>query len=487
MAATWPRHWIAGCLAVALLATGCGRDEDTTDASDANGATTSSGLDSSGGAGAEGLDAGAFGDLGVLCQPAQDGQQPAASGDPGLSSDSIQVSTFSDPGFSGRLGLNQELFDVAEAFTAWCNAHGGINGHEVVLKERDAKLFEFQQRVIEACDEGDFFSVGGGAAFDDTGQADRLGCALPVIAGYAVTAVASGADLSIQPVPNPSNELSVGSHRFLAEQFPDSTQHVGIFAGQVEATLSTAARHKEAIVDGLGWKVVYEGTYNPLGETSWRPFLEAMRGAGVRGLIFVGEPQTFATLMTEANSLGVDFDWVEGDANLYDPGFTDNAGTAGDGAYVRTAFHPFLTDEDGEANAAVAQYRELMERYDPGGKIAYLGLQGLSAWLLFAKAANECGADLSRDCVWEKASQVTEWTGGGLHAPSDLTDGGHASPCWSLVVVEDGAFRVADIEPTDDVFVCDEESVLILEGDYGTGARCPNPAYASDPKPSNCA
>ena len=38
-----------------------------------------------------------------------------------------------------------------------------------------------------------------------------------------------------------------------------------------------------------------------------------------------------------------------------------------------------------------------MERYDPDGKIAYLGVQGLSAWLLFAKAANECGADLYRD------------------------------------------------------------------------------------------
>jgi hypothetical protein len=26
-----------------------------------------------------------------------------------------------------------------------------------------------------------------------------------------------------------------------------------------------------------------------------------------------------------------------------------------------------------------------------------------------------------------------------------------------------------------------------LHGDYGTGAKCPNPAYADDPKPSTCA
>ena len=64
-----------------------------------------------------------------------------------MTADSIQVSTFSDPGFQGRLGLNQEMFDTAEAFSKWCNDHGGINGRKIVLKERDAKLTEFQQRV----------------------------------------------------------------------------------------------------------------------------------------------------------------------------------------------------------------------------------------------------------------------------------------------------------------------------------------------------
>ena len=170
--------------------------------------------------GPAGLDEGAFGDLGVICQPGDGATSP--SSDPGLTEDSIQIGTFSDPGFSGRPGLNQELFDTAEAFTAWCNEHGGINGRQIDLKLRDAKLTEYQQRVIEACTEGDFMSVGGGAAFDDTGQADRLGCALPTITGYAVSAEASGADLSIQPLPNPSNELSIGSFQYLDSQFPES-------------------------------------------------------------------------------------------------------------------------------------------------------------------------------------------------------------------------------------------------------------------------
>ena len=71
-------------------------------------------------------------------------------------------------------------------------------------------------------------------------------------------------------------------------------------------------------------------------------------------------------------------------------------------------------------NPATQQYLDLIDQYDPGGKIANLGAQGLSSWLLFAKAANECGADLTRDCVWAKAQGDHEWTGGGLHAPQNL-------------------------------------------------------------------
>jgi ABC-type branched-subunit amino acid transport system substrate-binding protein len=477
------RGGLAVLLGAALIVASCGRDEEasepTTDTTDASSATSGASAPVS-----DGLDQGAFGDLGVVCQPGDGG---ATGSDPGLAAESIQISTFSDPGFTGRPGLNQELFDTAEAFTAWCNEHGGINGRQIDLKLRDAKLTEYQQRVIEACDEGDFMSVGGGAAFDDTGQADRLACALPTITAYAVSAEAARADLSIQPLPNPANELSIGSFRYLAEQFPESTAGVGLFTANIASTMTVAARYKEAMTSELGWDVVYESQYNPLGETSWRPFIEAMSSAGVRGLAYIGEPANLAKFLTEAESYGATFDWVIVDANAYDPTLTNEAGTAADGTHVRTSIHPFLTEEDVQDNVATQQYRELMERYDPDGKIAYLGVQGLSAWLLFAKAANECGDEISRDCIWENASKITEWTGGGLHATADLTGGGHSPTCWSLVVVEQGAFRVADISPTDGVFVCDETSVVELTGDYGTGATCPNPKYATDPKPSNCA
>jgi ABC-type branched-subunit amino acid transport system substrate-binding protein len=477
-------RFVAILSVLALVLAACGRDEETTEAGDTG--TTGQPSDGTSGDGEElGLDDGAFGDLGVVCQEAPEGETLTAGSDPGVTADSIQISTFSDPGFPGRLGLNQEMFDTAEAFTNWCNEHGGINGRKIDLKLRDAKLTEFQQRVIEACDEGDFMSVGGGAVFDDTGQADRLACGLPVIYGYAVTATAADADLGIQPIPNPGNQQPVGAMKWIEEQFPDSVQAVGIFAGQLETTQVVGRRNKEAM-EQLGWRVVHEDSYNAAGEQTWRPFLESMKAAGVRGLYWVGEPANLSKLLSEAAGVGITFDWVLSDANHYDPQIPEVAGESADGLYVRTAIHPFLTEEDAAGNEATMQYRELIDRYDPGGKIAYLGVQALSSWLLFAKAASECGVDITRDCVWEKAQEITEWTGGGLHAPQNLAEK-TASNCFALLVVEGGTFQTVDVGATDGIYNCEEGNVVELEGDYGTGARCPNPAFADDPKPSNCA
>ena len=115
--------------------------------------------------------------------------------------------------------------------------------------------------------------------------------ALPTIPAYAVSAEASGADLSVQPLPNPSNELSIGSYPVSRGAVPglDRTRR-HLRCERRRDDIDRAARHNEAITTQLGWNVVYDGEYNALGETTWRPFIEAMRGAGVRGLVYVGEP-----------------------------------------------------------------------------------------------------------------------------------------------------------------------------------------------------
>ncbi len=73
--------------------------------------------------------------------------------------------------------------------------------------------------------------------------------------------------------------------------------------------------------------------------------------------------------------------------------------------------------ENADKVPAVKQYMDLVEAKD--GKVALLGMQATSAFLLWAQSAQKCGSDLTRQCVINELSKVHEWTGGGLHAPTD--------------------------------------------------------------------
>jgi ABC-type branched-subunit amino acid transport system substrate-binding protein len=465
-------------LAIAGVA-GCGRSDEAGSNSEPNGnletTTTTAATRNS-----------TFGDLEDVCGPAPSGDTLTAS-DTGVTKNEIQVSAFSDVGFSGRPGLNQELFDSSTAFTEWCNEAGGINGRKLKLELRDAALTEFQQRIIEACDEGDFMMVGGGAAFDDTGQRERLGCGLPNLAAYVVSPTAVSADLTYVPVANPGpRTLLVGDLQYLGKKYPAAKKKIALFSAGISATQILAEKLKEALTT-LGWEIVYDEQYNPAGESTWRPFVEAMKARGARGVIFVGEPVGFGQVIDAAAGAGYEPDFFRSDGNTYDTSLLTQAGGSLRKTYTSTAFYPFLDPDTAAKNPATQQYRDLIEKYvGKKGKITGLGVQSISAWLLFATAARDCGADLTRDCVWENLGEETDWTGGGLHAPQDVAN---HQPGECVIVLEatpDG-FTVVDTGANEGIYTCDAANVATLDGDYGEGARCPNPAFADDAKPSNCA
>src|SRR5829696_6569413 len=128
------RWLVVIAVVIALLAAACGRSDDDQETGGAEESADRASEDSGGGTGA-----GTFGDLRDVCS---DGDASGSTAQ-GVTDDDIAVATFSDPGFAGRPGLNQELFDAAEVFSKWCNEAGGINGREITVHERDAKLTEY--------------------------------------------------------------------------------------------------------------------------------------------------------------------------------------------------------------------------------------------------------------------------------------------------------------------------------------------------------
>ncbi len=280
-----------------------------------------------------------FGSLTNVCGPNKTGKTLTAT-DRGVTADSIKVTTVSDPGFVGRPGLNQELFDASTVFTKWCNSLGGINGRKIIDNQRDAALVNFKAKVLEAC-QSDFSMVGGGAVFDDTGQQARLNCLLPDLPGYVVSPQARGADLLVQAIPNALDNLNIGASRWVTANFPGTTSSVGYLTANVPSTVVVQKQFQEAGAQ-IGWKTVYSQQYNANGETTWVPFAQSMKSKNVQGLVFVGEPANLAKLEQAFQSLSYYPKWISVSANFYDKQFITLGGGALKNTYVQVLNVPFF-------------------------------------------------------------------------------------------------------------------------------------------------
>lgn len=411
---------------------------------------------------------GQFGSLTEVCGPAPAGTTLSATGSQGVTADSVTVGTFSDPNNAARPGVNQELFDVGTVFTAWCNDLGGINGRKINLIKHDAQLFRYQEKMLEAC-QTDFFLVGGGAVFDQVGQADRLRCMLPDIPGFMASPEARGADLLGSGTALPTNVMMFGLGRYLSAEYPESTQRVGFLTGNL-ATLQALGNQYEEAAASHGWQTVYDDQYNAIGESTWLPYAQKIANANVRGLVYLGEPENLGLLVQALAQIGYELDWIAATPNMYDPKLLASGGAALDKVpvFVEVATVPF---ELADRNPALQAYLGLFEKYLPDGRSrALLGIASMSSWLRFAQAAKACGADLTRRCAFDNAQKISAWDAGGLYAANKIDSGAPAQGlCFVPVRAEPDGFVVLPWQENNDFYNCDPGNMVQLKGDYGKG------------------
>ena len=449
---------LLGVIAVlAVLTVGCGdRGSDSSGGTGGGeGGTTAPADDAAG--------EGDWGTLKAVCGPNESGGEVAAGDDSlGITADSITVGTVADPGFSGRPGLNQEIFDAGDAFVTWCNAAGGINGKELKLNKHDAKLTDYQPAIESACGT-DFAMVGGGAVQDNLWTDTGVKCDLIDVAGFAVTPEKAGLagdtpaeTRTVQPVPNPGDRYLAGAAKLVSEEFPGAIEDTGFLYADFQTLIAQYSKESQGF-ESIGSEVIYKGVYGVNGEANWKPFATAMQNDGVKWVKFIGEGANAAGLEQAMAQVGFKPDVRYYDTNFYDQAFLDAAGPSADGAYIGSTFIPL---EEADSNPATQQYIDILE--EQGGKQALLGLQSVSGWLLFATLAKACDQDndLTRDCILKGASELTEWTGGGLHAATNPSEN-EPSECQMVMQIKDQKFtRWA---PTDEDFYCNPDNVATVK------------------------
>ncbi|WP_436790873.1 ABC transporter substrate-binding protein [Yinghuangia sp. YIM S10712] len=435
-------------LASALVLAGCGRSGDGGSDEDSNGQATAAPT-------AVSAD---FGDLKQVCRPGNPSGSPAQ----GVTDKEIKVGTLTDVGFTKK----PEFGDVAKVFTAWCNDAGGINGRKLSAAVRDTKLTEVRQRVTEACSE-DFALVGGGAGLDALGVRDRLNCLLPEFPAQTATVENQGSDLqiSIQPL-SPSHWPYEGFYNWLTkEAYPASAGSIGIIAIDAPVTKVSTQRATESL-RAIGANVTYTDLYPAAGVSDWTPYAQSIKNKGVKGLVFLGDFRNLAKLEQVLTSLQYKPDWIDANSNAYGPAFLELAGKTALAYQNNLAdlggFHPL---ETASSSPAVQQMIDLYAKYAPGSKVSFLSLKAFSAWLVFAKAAVACGDNLTRKCLYETAAKETNWAGGGLQAPIDLSQ--HVPvKCYNVVQATPDGWKPADFKPDTGAYRCDAPATA-LTGDYG--------------------
>lgn len=451
-------------LALMLIVASCTRSGENAVEHDGDGDDTATTVVDTGAGEADlqaALDQGTFGPVTDVCGPAPMDQPNEPGTSQGVDADRIVIGTFADPGNQPQPGLNQELFTTAQVFTEWCNDLGGIHGRTIELDEHDARLFEFDARMVEAC-QRDFFLVGGGGVFDDAGQKTRLECLLPEVPGFRVTPEALGSDLSAPVGEVHLDEVNFGIAQQLNATHPDAEDRIGVLTGNVGATISQADMYTEG-GEHFGWKFVYQDQYNAVGESTWVPYAQKIASSKVAGLVFVGSPADLGLLVQALVQVGAELDWVLGTPNTYDPKLIASGGDALARIPVYTWMETIPFEQAGTSQG-LAALQALFARYAPDAPDpTFLAVAAMQAWLVFAKAAGRCGSDLTRTCALDNARELgAHWDGAGMSAPV-------GKGCWVAMRATPDGFEVEEWKPNEGLFHCDAKAIVELAEPIGEG------------------
>ena len=396
--------------------------------------------------------------VGKICEPGPGG----ASSVRGVGDRTVNIAVFNDAANTILPGLEVEFIEQATAFADWCNAAGGIDGRKIVIDNRDAALFNAAQQATAAC-QSDFMAVGGGMALDEPSVPIRVKCGLGQITGYVVSNASDLAALQVDPSGINTDSVSSGWFGALAKAYPKAVKLAGMGSPDTPSDLQPETKY-EFGAEAQGWKVV-DFPEPPVSVENWAPYVDQYQQKGVEALWpAAGNFTPFAQAMTTAGykpafvALGIQFDNSQTQRAVA-------ANPALPPVYVGTTFWPLAVASQ---NPSTEELVTIMHKYAKGDAVDFDDEEGAESWLLWAKSASACGANLTVTCVLEHAAATKNWDAGGIQAPiASLTlsnENPQPSPCYAMLQLTTKAI-VYDkklTDPTQSIWNCNPKNVVHL-------------------------
>ena len=395
--------------------------------------------------------------VGKICEPGPGGSSSVR----GVGPKTIHIAVFNDAANTVEPGLEEELVQQAMAFAAWCNASGGINGRDIVIDDRDAALFNAAQVTEQAC-QSDFMAVGGGMALDQPSVPIREQCGLGQISGYLASDASDVATDQVDPGGANTDTWPSGWFRALAKAYPQAVKKAGMGGANTPSVLEPERKY-EFGAEAQGWKVV-DFQEPPIAVTDWAPYIEEAQSKGVEAL-WPSLDDNIVPYFQAMTTAGYHPAFVLLGVQFYNS--TTTSGVAANPGlppvYVETSWWPL---EMASQNPSTEQLVSIMHTYAKGDAVDFDDEEGAESWLLWAKSASACGADLTVSCVLDHAAATKNWDAGGIQAPIESLSMSNPqpSPCFALLKTEPNRF-VYDktlTQPNQSIWNCDPKNVVHL-------------------------
>ncbi len=382
------------------------------------------------------------GKVGTLESACSSGHPARGATDRGVTDTTITIGVISDK--SGVVAVPTAGIDGSvDAFIAFCNSLGGINGRRLVLKHYDSKILNEGDAMKQACDDDIFALVGSGSVQDDQGAVTMVQCKLVEVAAYTATYVKGLSPRVFSPAPNPGTEYAVGPGKFIAKQFPDAVTHAAILWPNLPVGRTQASRQRDAFEEEAGFRFAYANPTDVLVQ-DWAPIVSTLQDKHVEWITDVTTVTEMAHLLQAMSDAGWRPTVVDLGQQYYDKSLLGKPGT--EGALVLTNTVPF---EEVDRSPALQVYLRWLKEASSSTPPTTLGVQAFSAGLLFAQAAGALGSHLTRDGLVDQLKSIKQWDGGGLQAPADPGDN-RGLRCFLYMQIKGSTFvRYWPKAPTD--------------------------------------
>jgi ABC-type branched-subunit amino acid transport system substrate-binding protein len=425
-----------------ILIAGCGtRSADTADDGTTNQPAATTPTSAGGSAG--------FGTLANPCGPAAAGAALPAAGQ-GVTADEITVSTIADPG--GYVpGLNKGVFDTMEAFAAWCNGFGGINGRKLNVLLKDAQVTKYKDMVVQACTDS-LALVGGIGALDQLGAKDGDDCGIINVPAAAASPEARLSPHTYMVLPSVPSRFDAGAAMWVKASHPGvETQGAALYS-KIQTTEDIMKRFQQG-TEKIGFKYVISDSAAPI-EPNWGPAVIKLKNADAKYMTLVSTYEAILPLQKEFAQQGWAPQVTQLEGNFYDQRYPQQAKEQGadtSNVFINVPVWPI---EEADQNPPTQQYLDLLKKTVPDAVPAMLGIESWSAALMFATAAKAAGPNLTRATLEAELKKIHSWDGGGLHGHSDPA-ARMPSTCFVMMTLGDGKFERAYPKSDKDAAVYD--------------------------------